>query len=301
MRRRWGIPLVFQLSFPLSGKEELDSLARENAAKSKKGISITLKRRVQEGILKRADLVLAISEEMKAVLTRQGIPPDRLLAVPMGFDAQIQPDKYDPERVRKMFALGSSPVVLYFGALDRIRRIDFLFAAIEMVRLAIPDVKLLLLGSASDRSDESWLRSLTEARGLGNTVIFCGAVPRVDVPYFLSAASVSVSPIPPIPAYTVSSPTKVLESLGMGVPVVANEEIRDQKEILVESRGGRCVPYRERAFAEAIADLLAHPDLSREAGQRGREYVLRNRSYTCLSELIEREYLALQLQRRRVT
>ena len=294
LRRRWKIPLVFQLSFPLSGKEEMASIALRETGTNRSEVLIRLKRRVQTDILRRADLVLAISEEMKTSLVQQGIPRERVLSFPMGFDTQVEPRRYDGTKVRVRFELENAPVVLYFGALDRIRRIEFLFGVIERVRRFVPSVKLLLLGAATDPSDESWLRSLVTAKGLGKTAVFCGAVERAEVPHFLAAASLSVSPIPPIPAYLVSSPTKLFESLGMGVPVVANDEIREHREVLGESQGGRCVPYEEEAFADAIVDLLAHPECSREAGQRGREYVLRNRSYSGLSELIEREYLALR-------
>ncbi len=119
------------------------------------------------------------------------------------------------------------------------------------------------------------------------------AVPRARLPHYLAAANVSVSPIPPLSLYTISSPTKVLESLGMAIPVVANLEIPDQDKIVTESGGGLCVPYEASAVARAIAQFLRDPSGARQAGRQGREYVVRERSYTKLATEIEAHYARL--------
>ena len=122
--------------------------------------------------------------------------------------------------------------------------------------------------------------------GLGNAVIFTGRVARADVPRYIRGARCSVSVIPPDERYVLSSPTKVVESLGMAVPVVANREIVDQAELIERSGGGLAVPYERQAVAHAILELLRDPSGSRARGQRGREYVVEERSYSRLSRTL---------------
>ncbi|GAG12373.1 unnamed protein product, partial [marine sediment metagenome] len=101
---------------------------------------------------------------------------------------------------------------------------------------------------------------------------------------------ISVSPIPPIPAYIVSSPTKIIESLGMAKPAVANEEIYDQKKVLKESNGGICVPYSEKAFADAISYLFNNPDIAQNMGKMGRKYIELHRDYHKLTYKVHQSY-----------
>ena len=74
----------------------------------------------------------------------------------------------------------------------------------------------------------------------------------MEVARLVGAAHVSVVPILPVPEYRVASPTKLIESLGLGVPVVANEELPENVTVVRASGGGELVPYDPAAFAEAV-------------------------------------------------
>src|SRR5882762_10428133 len=227
LRRKWRVPFVFQLSFPV-----LDAETGGRGMRDPRGAGrpmLAMKRRAQLDLVRKADRVLAISDEMKTRLVETGVPESRVLTIPMGVDTSMQPEAYDPSIVRDLLGLGEAPAVLYFGALDRIRRLEFLLEVMRSVRTSVRDARLILLGSASNDGDVEWLRNEIGARRLEGAVILAGRVPRSRVPLYLTASSLSVSPIPPIPLYLASSPTKVLESLGMGVPVVANDEIPEQR------------------------------------------------------------------------
>jgi len=78
-----------------------------------------------------------------------------------------------------------------------------------------------------------------------------------------------------------------------GKPVVANEEILDQKEVLKQSGGGILVPYTPEAFADAIIELVDNPEKAAEIGRRGREWVVKNRSYEHLARQLEERYFIL--------
>src|SRR6185436_7987112 len=132
-----------------------------------------------------------------------------------------------------------------------------------------------------------------QRRGLGASVRFAGKVPRRDVPRYLAAADVSLAPYPAESLDISRSPTKVLESLGMAVPVVANAEIPDQYAVVTQSGGGRCVPYDAAAFAAATVELLRSPEASRAAGAAGRSWVAANRSYESLADQVEAHYARL--------
>ena len=90
-----------------------------------------------------------------------------------------------------------------------------------------------------------------------------------------------------------SSPIKLFEYMAMAKPAVANEEIPEQKEVLGESGAGILVPFTPEAFADAIIELLDNPERAAEMGQRGRQWVVKNRSYESLARQIEQGYFEL--------
>lgn len=297
LRARYGVPFVYQLSFPLVEPHLIQPDGDRIRLHAQRALT-SVKRFAQRRVLRSADLVLAISDRMKADLIADGIPPERVMSFPLGFDAGHEYKAGDGARVRRELGLQDQPTLIYAGALDRMRRLDFLLDTMLHVRREVPAAVLLLLGSARYQDDLRWLRDQAAERGLDGTVRFIGAVPRTAVPRYLMAATLSVAPIPPIPAYLVSSPTKVVESLGLALPVVANEEIPDQQSIIAESGGGICVPYAAQAFASAIVSYLRNPAAARMAGERGREYIMRTRSYEALADAIEARYHDLVAGRR---
>ena len=78
----------------------------------------------------------------------------------------------------------------------------------------------------------------------------------------------------------------------MGKAVIANDH-PEQRLVIEQSGAGYCVPYEEKAFAEATVTLLREPELARAMGERGREYAIQHRAYGIIADLVERELLAV--------
>jgi glycosyltransferase involved in cell wall biosynthesis len=91
----------------------------------------------------------------------------------------------------------------------------------------------------------------------------------------------------------VSSATKVVESLGMAVPVVTNGEIPDQRELVERSGGGLVTAYDPDALAEAVVALLRDPAEAARRGEAGRRYVSAHRSYEVLARELASRYETL--------
>ena len=173
--------------------------------------------------------------------------------------------------------------------MEKIRGLDFLLRVLVIVKKEIQGIKLLMVGDGGDRTQ---LKKLSQRLGIKENVIFTGQVPRSQVPEYIAVADVGVSPIPPLPIYQVSSPTKLIEYLGMGRAVIGND-IPDQKEVINNSGGGICVRYDEEEFARAIIELLNDQKKAKEMGRKGREWVVRNRSYDILANNLEQRYFGL--------
>jgi len=282
VQRRWGIPFVYQVSFPVPEMQMYRGGWRKAMG--------LLTKRVQRLLLEDAALVLPISQWMCRQFEDVGIPASKMFSFPLGVDTLVHPDKVDGQQVRRRLELEEYPTLIYFGEMERARQLDFLLGVVRIVVQRIPALKLLMVGkSEQGDQDVEWLKSVAVELGISGNVIFVGYVPREDVPSYIAAADIGVSPIVPLPLYWISSPTKLVETMGMAKPVVAND-IPEQELLLSKSGAGICTAYDEDAFADAIRWLLRHPEEAREMGKRGRKYVEEHRSYDILAQRIEKVY-----------
>jgi glycosyltransferase involved in cell wall biosynthesis len=239
-------------------------------------------------LLPRATHVFVQSEQMKRNIVLRGIPADRLTAVPMGVEL-ASPDASAGARRRVL--PDEVPCAVYLGSLARSRRIDFLLRVLQLVHARLPAVRLYRVGSGNERADEQFLLAEVERLGLTATVTLTGQLPRDRAMRLVGEADVCVSALVPSPVFDCASPTKLVEYMMMGKPVVANDQ-PEQRELIEASGGGLCVPYQEQAFAEAILRVLGDPNAARAMGERGRRHVAATRNYAAIADRVESQLLA---------
>lgn len=272
LARKAGKPFVFHLTI-LNGPVLVEEATEEPFPRSLlQKIKGVVGGRMVDRVARSCDLLLPISEAMAAhyaALGRSG----PTVSLPMGCrGASAWPA---PE---------ARPFVeaLYVGALDRNRRLDFLLRAFSRARLAAPALRLAFIGSARRPASLDWLKSRARELGVEDATRFERPVPRDEVPGRIARADFCVSPVPPTPYFLLSSPTKLMESLGVGRPVVAND-IPDQAVLLAASGGGLCVPYDMAAFGDAMAALAEDPARREAMGRRGAAHMAAHRDYGVLA------------------
>lgn len=283
--RRRRIPLAYQVSSPDAefrirlGRQAGFPKGLYSIARGK--IDLCIRRR----ICRQADVVLPISDAMRTYMIEvEKIDPARAFSFPMGYSDMPRPQKDQIAALQAQLGLPAGRTIVYSGVLDQVRDPDFMLDVLERVQLIIPESVLLVLTHQTDNRRARFERQAA-ARGLAVKVV--GPLHHSEVSLYLRCADVMMSPCPPIFEYRVSSPTKTLEALGVGVPVVGNEEVEEHVSVFRESGGGIATPYNVAAFAEAIVSLLSSPEQRSRMGRQGREWVLRHRTYEHLTEYLE--------------
>lgn len=241
-------------------------------------------------VLPRADHVFVQSRQMQLDLAQQGVPMEKMTPVPMGVDIEAAGDRHNPpvEDAR----LQGRRVIAYLGTLDRVRKIDMLLHMLAIVANEEPDVLLLMVGDTEDAGHRAWLKSEAERVGVADHVLWTGWLPSGQAWSYVRAAEIGLSPFPRSFLLDSASPTKAVEYMALGLPVVVNDN-PDQAQVVAESGGGLCVPLEPQAFADAVVSLLQAPETRRVMGERGREYVRRVRCYDNIAESVARVYRGL--------
>jgi glycosyltransferase involved in cell wall biosynthesis len=279
-----GVPFMYWLAYP-HGEASIYA-ARHGMARYP--IFYSLRGRLQRFLLYRVILpncahIFVQSEQMRSDIAREGIPADRMTPVPSSvnladFDATAADDVDFPPRC-----------IVYLGTLLRERRLDFLVRVAARVIERVPDARLLLVGCGENPEDENILHREAARLGISKSMEITGWLPSNDARARVRGAAVCVSPYYPIPILKSTSPTKLVEYMALGRPVVANDH-PEQSDVLVRSGAGVVCPWDEAAFANALVDLLEDPVRGKTMGRAGRRYVERHRTHNNMVALVHEAY-----------
>jgi glycosyltransferase involved in cell wall biosynthesis len=175
-------------------------------------------------------------------------------------------------------SFGASPARLVVSG--RIAPTKFLLevvAAWHLVRAAVPDVELHLLGPVETRHRDYGERVLAAIRGdLDRGVFVHGAAP--DAPDRLARYDVAI-----VLGESQGCPNAVLEALAAGVPVVANDS-GGTRELILDGRTGLLLGDRApETVAGGVLRLLRDPALARTLAEAGRAHVARGFSMAAMA------------------
>ena len=174
--------------------------------------------------------------------------------------------------VRRRFGIGqATPLVVYTGTFEAYQGLDLFFEAAAIVRRERPDVHFLLAGGRPRQVDEA--RAQARAAGIVEGLDFAGERPASEIPAFLEAADVLVSPR----SRGTNTPLKIYQYLRSGRPIVATrllthtQVLNDEVAILTEATAN--------AFAQGIVRALSDPAAAAALGTRAAQLAAVKYSY----------------------
>ncbi|MEM2741204.1 MAG: glycosyltransferase family 4 protein [Nitrososphaeria archaeon] len=198
-------------------------------------------------------IIHAVSETTKEDLIRFGTR-NPIVVIPNGVDLSI-------------FKLNTIPnyynhQVLFIGRLIFYKNLPVILKALKIVKQAVPDVRLIVIGDGPSR--EQW-QLLTKQLGLSDSVRFMGYVSEKVKLKILNESMVLV-----LPSFIEGFGLVILEAFAMKKPVIASK-VPPMTEIIDHGVDGYLVsPFNECEWAEKIIDILQHPKIASEMGSRGR-------------------------------
>jgi glycosyltransferase involved in cell wall biosynthesis len=237
-------------------------------------------------ILPKAHHIFVQSDNMRSALAAHHIALDKMTPVPMGVDLEAVTELPLPHNNP---ALTNKRVIVYLGTLDKTRHIELLFDMLARIRLEIPNVLLVLAGDTEDTSHRAWLKQQAENAKVADAVLWTGWLVMEEAWRYVVSAEVGLSPFPRGLLLDMASPTKAVEYMALGVPVVANDN-PDQAQVIAESGAGVCVSLTAEAFAQATLGLMNHSANRVRMSVLGKRYIAIHRNYNKISQSIAGYY-----------
>ncbi|GAA2420388.1 glycosyltransferase family 4 protein [Actinomadura vinacea] len=243
-------------------------------------------RQVLRRIGDRAGIVTYLTEHTRARIAPALGPRARTERLVPGVDAEAFRPDLDGAAVRFRHRLGDRPVVLSVGRLVPRKGHDRLVQAMPLVREAVPDATLLIVGAGPQ---DFWLHGQA-----GEGVVLAGGRPHAELPPYYAAADVFAMPCRSrrLGLETEGLGIVYLEAAAAGLPVVAGDA-GGAPEAVRDGETGHVVDGTStEAIAARLIELLDDAPGRAEMGRKGRAWVQEewswDASYRRLRELLRR-------------
>ena len=222
----------------------------------------------------KSQVVITICQELQDTVAGMGAGERSLLIENvMGGDVDEAPSR-TATAVREMWGIApDAPLALYTGTFEAYQGVDLLIEASAIVASRRPHARVLVVGGEPAQVEAAKARAA--AAGAAKVMVFTGQQPAKDIPGFVEAADLLVSPR----IRGTNTPLKIYSYLRSGKPIVATNLLTHTQVLtpgiarLVEPQAGPFADAmlqlidrpEERARLAAAASAVAHEKYSRES------------------------------------
>jgi phosphatidylinositol alpha-1,6-mannosyltransferase len=225
-------------------------------------------RRIADG----NDVLTYLGEYQRVRLAKALGERTRLQRLAPGVDSTMYHPDVDGGSVRARHGLTGRPVIVCVSRLVPRKGQDTLVRALPLVRKAIPDAALLLVGGGPHRPT---VQRLARELDVADHVVLTGSVPWSDLPMHYAAGDVFA-----MPCRTRNRGLDVeglgivyLEASAVGLPVIAGDS-GGAPDAVREGETGFVVPGRDvETLAARLVELLSDEALRAKMGAAGRAWV----------------------------
>lgn len=238
---------------------------------------------MEKTLYNQANMIIALTEGIKNDLYTRGWSEEKIALIRCAVDLnKLYPDPVSVSRLRNRYELESKKIILYFGALGEANNIPVILRAAKNLE-AREDLFFMLVG---DGMKVPQIKHDIEKMKLKNVLVH-PAVPKDQARHYINAADLCIVTLLDIPLFKGALPTKLLDYMACGKPVLCG--IRGEAEKIVqESQAGLTFsPNDEVELANSMTTLLDNPVVAKTMGEKGAAFVRDHFSATTMHKKIE--------------
>jgi len=200
--------------------------------------------------------VIAISESVKQSLCKyEFIPKRKIIVLTNSIDYQ----KFNVLFKQRTYPIEKSIVIGTVGRIERVKGINYLLMAMEIILKEYLNAKLEIVGEGSELEE---LKLLAKKLDISNSVIFFGKLANPIPNYRRMDVFV-------LPSLLEGFGIVLLEAMAAGIPIVATN-VHGIKEVVVDGKSGILVPPKNpEAIAKAVKRIIEDPQLHKDLVEEG--------------------------------
>lgn len=217
-----------------------------------------------------SDALIAVSDEMRNEINQ--IAPSALQKMTKIYNG-IDPLELNP-------AIETDPKMLLFvGRLSKLKGIYPLLEAMKQVK---KDIRLVMVGDGPEKKE---FRRQMEEAGLGDRIHLTGGLPSREVYEWIQKSHALI-----LPSFHETQGIVLMEANICGKPVLASRAGGIGEVVKDGFNGLLFEPGNVDEIAQSIHDIFENPEMAREMGSRGKEYVMDTFSWEKIADSTLRLY-----------
>lgn len=219
----------------------------------------------------RANRIVVVTPAFKDHLIKYwSIAPGKISVVENGVETDLFQPSTDFGSIRKELGIEQKFLVCYVGTMGWAHGLETLIETAAQLYSQSPSVHFLLIGEGADKER---IKGLARERKLAN-LTFLDQQPRKCIPGYISASDACLVLLRKTNVFKTVIPTKMLEFMSCERPLILAVD-GQARSIVEDAQAGLFVePEDSKAMAGAILQLAANPDLRRQLGRNGRDYIV---------------------------
>ena len=236
-------------------------------------LPIRVLEKIEMFLYHRADKIISVTHSFKEELIERGVKGEKIDVVLNGVDlTQYEPAKEKDKDFAEKYDLADKFVVGYVGTHGLAHALDKIVEAAEYLK-DIKDLRILFAGGGAAKAE---VEALVAMKKLEN-IVFIPRQPKDMMPKLWSLCDISLISLKDTELFKTVIPSKIFESMGMGLPMVMTSPTGEATDILLNSSSGVIVkPESPNDVAEAIrrlySDISKLEELSRNSHLASRLY-----------------------------
>lgn len=225
----------------------------------KDGIAIRVLEKLEMFLYRDSSMIISVTNSFKTELVRRGINEDKIEVVTNGVDiARFNPRNRDYDLLNTL-KLNRTFVAGYIGTLGMAHGLDTLLDAAKQLKRTNDgrEIVIVLLG---DGADKARLKRRVEEESITN-VIFVDTVAKCDVVRYWSLLDVSIVHLKKSELFKTVIPSKIFESMGMGIPILLGVEGESAQIVALHNAGSVFEPENSFQLCHELQKIADSPEM----------------------------------------
>ena len=246
-------------------------------------MNLKIYNRLDKYSLRFCEKVIAVSEEIKKHLLRNGVKESKIVVIQNAVQNSYGETNILENRIekRRLLSIEDNEFIIgYLGRLSKEKGVQYLIDAGLILKEKDEAVRILIIGDGPKREE---LESLAKEKGLEKEIIFTGF--QNDVEKWLPALDVFV-----LSSLTEGTPMALLEAMAAGIPVIATS-VGGVPNVIENGVNGILTNAADsKALADKIMTLMHNPSIGKKMVDKGVETIEKQYNVYQWCRKIEAQY-----------
>ncbi len=285
-----SVAKIFNIPFVYEIRGLSDYIIESPAKANRNDIRITYRKRLENYILRAADSIITLSKASKEDICKRGIKADKIFIVPNGINRDfLDYTKSDISDLLNKYKITNNKIKIGFiGSLKAVEDVITILDAIYILKKQqINNISLIIIGEGPMFS---YFNKHTKNIGIQEMVRFIGQVPHSEIRKYYSMLDIFVIPRVRNKMTETISPLKIIEAMGIGIPVVGSDVGGITEIINDEVNGFLFKSQNPEDLAKVLKKLINNRGLRKKVASRAKNWVKENRTWKKSIEIYQKVY-----------